>query len=218
MEAMKINLVSFDADGTIVKDSYVDKFWFQELPRLYARKKGIEFSEARETVTSKYNEIGDEDIRWYQPEYWFDRFELEEDPGEVIERIQVPENVELYRDAVELIEDIYGAYGLVVTSNAPRVFLEYALRSIEDRFRKVYSCVTDFGEVKKHPGVYQKVAERVGVNAGEMVHVGDHWRFDYQVPRELGITSFYIDRDTGAEERAENVLTDLRQLREFLPG
>jgi len=215
---MNIKLISFDADGTIVKDSYVDKFWFQELPELYAGKEGIDFSEAQETLTSYYDEIGDEDIRWYQPDYWFDRLGLDEDPGEVIERIQVPENVDLYRDALDVIDELYGDYGLIVTSNAPRVFLEYALREIEDRFLKIYSCVTDFGEVKKHSGVYEEVANRVEVKTKRMVHVGDHWRFDYQVPRELGITTFYIDRDGTRGDDGENVLTDLREIRGSLEG
>ncbi len=211
-------MISFDADGTIVKDSYVDKFWFQELPELYASKEGIDFPEARETLTAYYDEIGDEDIRWYQPDYWFDRLGLDEDPGEVIERIQIPENVDLYRDALDIIDELYGDYGLIVTSNAPRVFLEYALREIEDRFLKIYSCVTDFGEVKKHSGVYEEVANRVEVKTERMVHVGDHWRFDYQVPRELGITTFYIDRDGARSDEDENVLTDLREIRGSLEG
>ncbi len=215
---MRINVVSFDADGTIVKNSYVELFWFRELPRLYADKKGVAFSAAQKTLSSLYDEMGDEDIRWYSPEYWFERFELEKEPEEVIEKIQVPENVELYRDAVEVVDELCHDYKLIITSNSPRIFLDYALRELEDRFHKIYSCVTDFGEVKKRPGVYRKVASRVGVKAEEMVHVGDHWRFDYRAPRELGVQSFYIDRDGSRTEEGDHVLTDLREMTGSIDG
>ncbi|MCF7890350.1 HAD family hydrolase [Candidatus Bipolaricaulota bacterium] len=209
---MKLKLVSFDADGTIVDNDYVNSFWFRELPRLYAEKTGIEFTEAREVLTSHYDEIGDEDIRWYKPEYWFERFGLEKNPEEVIERIQVPENVRLYEDALEVTESLRGEYRLIVTSNAPRIFLDYALNQIEKRFYGIYSCVSDFGEVKKGPNVYRKVLSRVGISPERSVHVGDHWKFDYQIPRKLGMRTFYIERNGGVVPKEDGVLGDLRDL------
>lgn len=211
---MKINLVSFDADGTLVDNDYVNRFWFRELPKLYAEKNEISFNEAREVLTSYYDEIGDEDIRWYKPGYWFERFDLEESPEDVIERIQKPENVSLYDDALEVTEKLGEKYRLIVTSNAPRIFLDYALKGIENRFRGIYSCVSDFGEVKKSPKVYREVLDRVGERPERTVHVGDHWKFDYQIPRELGIKTFYIERDEDLVLKKDGVLTDLRELEE----
>ena len=210
---MKIKLVSFDADGTIVANDYVNSFWFQELPKLYGKKEGIEFEDARESLINYYEEIGDEDIRWYKPEYWFRRFDLEEKPGEVIERIQTPENVKLYEDALEITKELSDHYRLIVTSNAPRVFLDYGLREIESRFSSIYSCVSDFGEVKKSADVYRKVLDREGISPGEAVHVGDHWKFDYQVPRKLGMSTFYIERNGEGRPREDGVLSDLRELK-----
>lgn len=209
---MKIKLVSFDADGTIVDNSYVNCFWFRELPKLYAKKNGIEFAEAREVLRSYYDKIGDEDIRWYKPEYWFERFDLEQDPEEVIERIQIPENVKLYEDALEVTEKLNKNYRLIVTSNAPRIFLDYALKRVEDRFSEIYSCVSDFGEVKKRASVYRKVLNRMDISPDGAVHVGDHWKFDYQVPRTLGIKTFYIERNGNEVPKEDGVLTDLRDL------
>lgn len=215
---MKIKLVSFDADGTIVDSEYVNSFWFRELPKLYAENNGIEFTEARETLISYYDEIGDEDIRWYKPEYWFKRFDLEEDPGDVIERIQTPENVRLYEDALEVTEQLSDDYRLIVTSNAPRTFLDYGLNRIKSRFSSVYSCVSDFGEVKKNAEVYRKVLDREAVDPSRAVHVGDHWKFDYQVPRELGMSTFYIERNGKKNPREDGVLTDLRELKARITG
>lgn len=211
---MKIKLVSFDADGTLVENDYVNSFWFRELPKLYAEKKGIEFAEAREALKSYYDEIGDEDIRWYRPEYWFERFDLEKAPEEVIERIQVPENVRLFEDALDVTEMLSKNYKLIVTSNAPRIFLDYALKQIESRFYRIFSCVSDFQEVKKSTSVYRKVLNQVGTSPEGSVHVGDHWKFDYQIPRRLGMRAFYIERGGDVVTREDGVLRDLRDLEE----
>lgn len=215
---MKIKLVSFDADGTLVNNDYVNSFWFQELPKLYGEKKGIGFEEARETLVKYYDEIGDEDIRWYKPEYWFERFDLDEEPDDVIERIQTPENVRFYEDALEITEKLKDEYRLIVTSNAPRTFLNYGLKQIEDRFAGIYSCVSDFGEVKKSAEVYRKVLDREEVSPDRSVHVGDHWKFDYQVPRELGMSTFFIARNGGERPVEDGVLTDLRELASRITG
>ena len=209
---MYIEVVSFDADRTIVSKGYVNRYWFGELPRLYGAKKGIDLEEAREQLTGYYNEIGDEDIRWYEPRYWFDRFDLDRDPADVIEKIQTPENLELYQDAIDSIDELEGNFKLIVTSNAPRIFLDYALKDIESRFFGIYSCVSDFGEVKKHQGVYRRVLDLVETAPENVVHVGDHWKFDYLVPRQLGIQTFFIDRDGKRRGEGDGVVTDLRDM------
>lgn len=216
---MKTKVVSFDADGTVVSSNYVNKFWFQELPKVYAEKKGIEFEEAREELLEFYEEIGDEDIRWYRPEYWFERFGLEPEPQEVIERIREPENVEFYPDALEVIDKFKDDYALIVTSNSPRTFLDYALKELGDSFEAVYSCVSDFGEVKKDESVYRRVTDSLDVKGEEMVHVGDHWCFDYKAPRKIGIDTFYIDRTGGNDNKgADGVLKDMREMIERVDG
>ncbi|MBS3765150.1 HAD family hydrolase [Candidatus Bipolaricaulota bacterium] len=216
---METQVVSFDADGTIVSSGYVNQFWFRELPEIYADENGVEIKEAREALVELYDEVGDEDIRWYLPEYWFDRLSLDPEPEEIIERIKVPENVDLYTDAVQAINELEVDYRLVVTSNAPRVFLDYALERVRDSFDEVYSCVSDFGEVKKDESVYRRVAGLIGVEGKEMAHVGDHWKFDYEVPRKIGIDSFYIDRN-GEREYDSNsrILEDMRDMVDRLEG
>jgi len=45
------------------------------------------------------------------------------------------------------------------------------------------------------------------VDPGEMVHVGDHYEFDYLVPRALGIQAFFLDRSK--QRKGDLVLWDL---------
>ncbi|MFP3953845.1 MAG: HAD family hydrolase [Candidatus Acetothermia bacterium] len=216
---MRTEIISFDADGTVVNNDFVNEFWFKKLPELYANKEGIGTGEAREILTSHYDRIGDEDLRWYQPRYWFDRFDLPGTAEEVITQIKENHDLRLYDDAVEVIEGLSGEYRLIVVSNSPREFLDFSLKRVSDRFERIFSCVSDFGEVKKHRGVYEKVADLLSAQPGMFLHVGDHWKFDYQVPREIGMKTAFIDRGHGeVEDRDDGVITDLREITKVLEG
>jgi putative hydrolase of the HAD superfamily len=55
------------------------------------------------------------------------------------------------------------------------------------------------------------------VDPQEIVHVGDHYDFDYLVPRRLGMQAFYLDRS--GERVGEFVLHNLKDLEgRFLRG
>lgn len=204
-----MKVISFDADGTLVDHCFVDIFWEKEVPKLYAKRHGISFNEAWEEVRRCYNKIGEEDIRWYLPSYWFKRFELEEKPVEVLKRLK--KHVKIFPDSLETIENLYDRYELIVVSNAPREILEIELEEIKDYFSKIYSCTSQFKEVRKNPEVYLKVCKEIKASPKHLVHVGDHYKFDYEVPRSLGIRSFLIDRKNNFDGK-EDVLRDMREL------
>jgi FMN phosphatase YigB (HAD superfamily) len=81
-------------------------------------------------------------------------------------------------------------------------------------FDQIFSATSDFGEVKKTLGVYERICQILGTNPDEMVHVGDHYEFDYLVPRKLGIHAFYVDR-TG-KQKGDSILSDLKDLEKKL--
>jgi FMN phosphatase YigB (HAD superfamily) len=47
-----------------------------------------------------------------------------------------------------------------------------------------------------------------------MIHVGDDQSFDFEVPRRLGITAFYLDRTS--ENSGDHVVDSLEHLGERL--
>jgi putative hydrolase of the HAD superfamily len=77
-------------------------------------------------------------------------------------------------------------------------------------FDRIFSATSDFGEVKKTVGFYQRICQILGVNPQEVIHIGDHYEFDYLVPRSLGIYAFYLDRS--GKKNGEYVLKDLNDL------
>ncbi len=210
---MKTEIVSFDADGTVVDNSFVNEFWFGELPRLYAQKQGINLEQAVETLSTYYDQVGDEDLRWYQPGYWFEEFGLSDNPTSVIKKIKKNHDLNIYKDAIEVINKLNRQYKLIVISNSPRIFLDFSLKEVEDKFDKIYSCVSDFGMVKKDERVYKRVIEELETDPGKVLHVGDHWKFDYKVPKSLGIKTFFINRDNNTQPGEDSeVITDLREI------
>ncbi|MFW6128213.1 MAG: HAD family hydrolase [Halobacteriota archaeon] len=206
-----MNIISFDADGTLIDLDFVNAFWDREVPRLYSKRHGMDFEKACRYVRSCYDALGDEDLRWYQPDYWFKRFDLEEDPEYVIDRIK--HKVKVFPDAKDVLENLYGNYDLVVVSNAPWRFLNLGLKEIKHYFSAIYSCTSDLGMVRKKPEVYLHICERLGTRPEHLVHVGDHYKFDYEVPRKVGIRAYHVDR---INKDTNGSLKDLRELLEQL--
>ncbi len=206
---MSPKIISFDLDGTLAKPDLVDRFWFEEVPRLYEERHGVDFDDALGLVRKSYDEIGPEDPRWYRPEYWFDRFGLEEDPYEVIEGIS--HEVDYFEDALEVLERLYGTYELIIISNAHRKFLDVQVRGIEDYFSRTYSCVSDLDRIKKDTEVYERICDEIGISPENLVHVGDNPKFDRDLPKRIGIRAFLVDRTDSAGDGAD-VLTDLREI------
>jgi len=127
------------------------------------------------------------------------------------------DKISVYGDASRALEGLKDRFTLVLTSNAGREFIdiEMGATGLGRYFDRIFSATSDFGEVKKTADFYRRICQILEVSPEEVVHVGDHYDFDYRVPRALGIQAFYLDR-TG-QRAGDFVLTDLGQLDERLP-
>ncbi len=201
-----MKVISFDADGTLIDLDFVNTFWDLEVPKLYAEKYGLDFEEAFRIVRKSYDELGDEDLRWYQPDYWFKHFKLDETPQKIIEKIR--HKVKVFPDALETIDYLSRKHDLIVVSNAPREFLDLGIKDIEHYFSRIYSCTSDFRMVRKKPEVYHRICQELSVKPEQVIHVGDHYKFDYEIPRSIGIEAYFLDRENGSK----GALRDLREL------
>jgi putative hydrolase of the HAD superfamily len=209
-----IRIVSFDADGTLVDRRFMDLFWNRGIPELYARKSGLSFEEAKEEVERMYLSVGETDVRWYLPEYWFSVLGLEERFEDVLRRFE--KELRIYPEARDVLESMRRDYQLIVISNAPRQILDFELQRVGNYFSHSFSSTTDFRQVRKTAVVYREILQRLGVGAEEIVHVGDHWDFDYLAPRKAGIRTYYLDRF--GERDGDDVVRDLREFQEKIDG
>jgi FMN phosphatase YigB (HAD superfamily) len=53
------------------------------------------------------------------------------------------------------------------------------------------------------------LAANLGISIGDLVHVGDHPVFDYEVPRSLGIECYHFNPSAKSDG---SVISDLREL------
>lgn len=216
MRRRKIAIVSFDLDGTLVDPAFVDSVWFEEIPKLIAEKERVPFNEALEKAKREYDAIGEERIEWYDIKYWVDRFGLNKDWREILEGVK--HKIRLYPEVPSVLERLSRRFKLVINSNCSREFLELELKEtgISSFFAKVFSSTSDFNQVRKDESYYVKVCSLLRVDPERMVHVGDNWKFDFEVPSKVGIKALFLDRS--GKRSGKHVIHDLTQLERRLKG
>jgi len=207
-----IRVISLDMDGTLVNSRFVDKVWMEGMPMLYAEKTGLDFPAAKEYVVGEYMKIGSDKLEWYDLLYWIERFGLKVGKDEVLQMYE--DEIETYPEVQEVLDLLAESYDLVVTSNAAREFIDIELDGLIDRFRETFSATSDFREVKKSPLIYGTVCAHMGVKPIEVLHIGDHYNYDYESPLEAGLDALFLDRK--GERSGREVVGDLREAVELI--
>lgn len=208
---MAIKIISFDLDGTLSDKDFDNALWYKELPRAYAKKHGISFQEARQQVVCEYEKKINKNHNWVDVEYWFNYFGLENWQQTIAD---LQHMIKVYDEVIPVLQQLKKKYKLIIITQAPDKFIEVKLsvENIKDYFDEIYSTTTDFKELKKTEEIFKEILKQLKVKPDEIIHIGDHRRFDYEVPRKVGIRSFYLDR-TG-EEKGEDVVHSLREFEE----
>ena len=203
-----MKILSFDLDGTIITKKFVDTVWLEGLPKIYAEKNGLSLGKAKEYIFSEYEKIGDGRIEWYDIKYWFKKFNLGDNWQGLLESYK--DKIELYPEVKSVLRSLYQERKLVLSSNAKREFIDIELREskIGKYFSQVFSSTSDFGIVKKTGEFYRRICDILRIEPSEMIHIGDHKEFDYLIPRKMGVTCFYLDRE--GKEEGEFVVKDLK--------
>lgn len=203
--------ISFDLDNTLIDASYTTFVWEIGIPQLYAEKHGTALPEATSIVKAEYERVGDSSLEWYDISYWFYYFKLPGRWQDLMEEHR--DKIRPFPEVKEVLEKLVPDYDLIIVSNAAREFVEIEMReaNIERYFTRVFSTTSDFKEVKKGAHIYRQICGIIGVKPFETIHVGDHYEFDYLVPKGLGIEAYYLDRD---DKRPKDDFA-VRDLREF---
>jgi putative hydrolase of the HAD superfamily len=194
MNPRGIKFISFDLDGTLVDQEFSEWVWNSGVPQLFAEKRGIPFNEAKEIVEGEYRKVGDGSLQWYDIKFWFDFFQLNGNWKPLLDRFS--NKIKTYPEVSRVLQDLSSKHRLIILSNATREFLDIEVEVAELRkyFSRIYSATSDFGQIKKTAEFYERICQLLGISTREMVHVGDHWEFDYLVPKGMGISALHIDR------------------------
>jgi putative hydrolase of the HAD superfamily len=189
-----IKVISFDLDGTLVEPEYNEWVWGVGIPQLYAEKRRMSFDDAKEVVEGEYRKVGDGSLEWYDIKYWFNFFQLNGHWKPLLNRFS--HKIKTYPEVSKVLQDLSPNYNLIIISNAAREFIDIEVEVAELRryFSRIFSATSDFGEIKKTAEFYGRICQLLGISFQEIAHVGDHWEFDYLVPKGRGIKAFHIDR------------------------
>ncbi len=210
--ANAIQVVSFDVEGTMVTTDFSYAIWFEMIPQRYAERWGLGFEEAVTKIRQEYDSLGDQHLDWYDVQYWFTRFDLGK-ADIAMEGLQP--RVRYYPETKDVLKKLDGVYKLSVASGSPRPFLKHLLRDTESHFSSVFSSTTDFQQVKT-AAFYVNMCSQLGVNPGQVAHVGDHLQFDCLEPASIGIRAYYLDREGKSGDPA--AVRDLAQFAKILNG
>jgi len=211
----KKKLISFDLDNTLIDPTYTTFVWEIGIPQLYAKKYNISISKATRIVIGEYKRIGDLSLEWYDITYWFKYFELPGRWENLLEEHR--DKIRPFPEVKEVIEDLAQYYNLIVISNAAREFVEVEIKDvgIENSFNRIFSATSDFQQVKKTPQFYKQICEIMKTEPSDTIHTGDHYEFDYLVPKSVGIKAFYLDRD-GTKPKDSFTVKNLKEFATFI--
>ncbi len=205
----QIELISFDAEGTVVTPDFSQAIWHEVIPALYAQKEGLNLAQAKRHVAEEYGKIGDQRLEWYDIEYWFSYLGLGSSEPAIQSCLG---QIAYYPEVTEVLSSLTSEYKLIVASGTPLELLHCLLRDIKPYFVRIFSSVSHYKQLKS-PDFYLKICEEMGVKPSQVIHVGDNWQFDFLHARQVGINALYLER-SGSNHRES--IRDLTQLRSLL--
>jgi len=212
---LRVRVISFDLEGTLVDMVFSDKVWNEGVPRLFALKNDLSFEEAKRIVMDEYARIGENRVEWYDIAYWFNRFGLS---GLESLLEEYKGYIRFFPEVKEVLEELSGKFTLVLATNSNRLFIKALAKEIMHYFRQIFSATSDFKLLKGNSEFYRRICGILKVRPEEVVHVGDRWVDDFQSPRSIGIRAYLLDRNgkMGHMDLAGSVIADLRELAEMV--
>jgi putative hydrolase of the HAD superfamily len=74
------------------------------------------------------------------------------------------------------------------------------MKKLEKYFKFSFSALSDFKELKNSE-IYSKISKSLNVHPEQILHIGDHWEFDYLSARKAGMNAIYLDRSNTKNEK-----------------
>ncbi len=189
-----IKVVSFDLDGTLVDKNFDELLWFKEIPEAYAKKNRISIKKAKEIVFSEYDKKEKElHYRWTDIGFWADYFGLG-DWQRIVDRIK--DRIAVYPDVVETLKELKKRHKLIIITQSDPKMIKYKIKTegIEKYFSMIVSVPGEFKQLKKDKKVFNEITRKLDIRKEMIVHIGDNYALDYELPRKAGIRAFYLDR------------------------
>ncbi|PKP56801.1 hypothetical protein CVT91_12200 [Candidatus Atribacteria bacterium HGW-Atribacteria-1] len=140
--------------------------------------------------------------------YWISYFGLEISPNKIFEKYE--SQVQIYPEVILLLEELKKNFILIVITAMPREFLIPKLKKLKKYFKFTFSALSDFKELKNSE-IYLKICQTLKANPAQVLHIGDHWEFDYLAARKAGMKALFLDRTNG--KKGKFVINSLKEIK-----
>jgi len=191
-----IKVVSFDLDDTLSDSNFDMLIWNIEIPKAYAKEKGVSFDKAKKIVMGEYEKLwGTVKGDWRDVSFWMKHFKLRTTWGDLLKSVK--HEIKHFPEVKNILRFLkQRGLLLIIITSAERKFLKAKLEAeaIENFFDLTFSAPSDFNKDRKDKEVYEKVLKKLKLKPSEMIHIGDHKERDFEIPNSLGIRSILIDR------------------------
>jgi len=206
-----LKIISFDVDGTLVDLEYNDLIWFKEIPELVAKKKKISLEKSLKYVHEEYNKLGEHNLNWYDINYWVTYFGLKISPKNILEKYE--SQVKIFPEVIPLLEELKKNFILIVITAMPREFLIPKMKKLEKYFKFSFSALSDFKELKNSE-IYSKISQALNIHPEQILHIGDHWEFDYLAAQKAGMNAIYLDRSN--TKKGKYIINSLGEVKKII--
>jgi len=189
-------VISFDLDGTLIDLNFDLYLWFEELPRLYSKQNGVSLENARELMRLEYNRIGMQRREWYDICFWIKHHKLDVDAKKIV--ADLSHKISVFPDALPVLTALKRQKRrMVVFSNTPKMFLDIKIKvdGLEGFFERSISVYSDYSKIKSHGGVFARLADELGVETCDILHIGDSYKSDYAPATKEGCAAILLDRN-----------------------
>ena len=128
----------------------------------------------------------------------------------------VRNDVELYPDVLDALENLFSRFTVVALTNGNSNLERIGIRHL---FHGVVTAV-DAGAAKPDKRIFDVAVKQAGVQAEEILHVGDHPETDIDGARQAGMRTAWINRN-GEQwpadlDQPDAIVTNMIELRELL--
>jgi len=203
----KPRIISFDVDGTLVDQKFNELIWENDIPALVAEKRKWDFTKAKDFCLLEYRKLGDKDLRWYEVEYWLEKFNIAMPAKDIFKKREG--SIIVYRDVLPVLQELKEkGFKIIVITCMPRIFLKEKIRKFDCHFDAVFSTISDFKKVKS-PELYIHISKLIKASPSDILHIGDHHTLDYEFSREAGYRSLLIEREKKTKKFSISNLEDI---------
>lgn len=204
---MEFEIVSFDLQGTLSDGAFSDEFWLETLPFLYAQKETIPLEKARNILKKQFKEFGKYDSRYYSLQYWLKELKIDFNFDQIMKLMK--NKPHFFEDGKKLLKELNGKTNLIIISSTTKEFIDVEMQGNEKYFSQIFSSLDQFNIPGKPKEVYQKIAQKLGVQNNKILHIGDSKEMDIDNAKKAGFHTFYFDNTLPRP-------VVIKQLREFL--